>query len=151
MKKNERKIIRMFAELSLKKRKRVIEVLYRIQTDNKNMYDVSKQSLKGRDDALAQLDSLCNDGGTRDYCELNPQVTKEQLDRKLSMDNEDLEQNEVEVEDGTRGDCNIEPRVSKEQLDRELDEYMCSDPKLLTFRGCTSYQHYLSEKNKRRK
>ena len=83
MKKNERKIIRMFAELSLKKRKRVIDVLYRMQTENKNMYDVSKQSLKERDDALAQLDSLCNDDGTRGDCELNPQVTKEQLDCEL--------------------------------------------------------------------
>ena len=123
MKKSERLIIRLFSELSMKKRNRVVDVLNDmvdvdvdveedenenrdkyIVSDNvlkmrhralKNMYAVSEQSLKERDEAKARLDVLCHG------------------------------------DDGTRGDCEPEASLTKEQLDRELDEYMASDPRSL--------------------
>ena len=119
MKKSERRIIRLFSKLSMKKRNRVVDVLNDMvdvdvdvdveQEENenrdnvlkmrhkalKNMYAVSEQSLKERDEAKARLYVLCN----RD--------------------------------DGTRGDCDPEPSITKEQLDRELDEYMACDPRFL--------------------
>ena len=86
MGKKERKIIRMFSELSLKKKNRVVDVLHPmlcnseaeemlLQYDKKENIDVEK--------ALQRSLAAEEDDGTRGDCDRSPRITKKQLDREL--------------------------------------------------------------------
>ena len=82
MKKSERRIIRLFSELSMKKRNRVVDVLNDIVND-----EVEKKVEKENNVELWLNQKLENekkeDDGTRGDCDPDPFVTKEQLDREL--------------------------------------------------------------------
>ena len=77
MNKSERKIIRLFSQLSMKKRNRIVDVL----NDMANYDDENEIEVELR---LSQkLVEKKEDDGTRGDCDPEPFVTKEQLDREL--------------------------------------------------------------------
>ena len=71
MKKSERKIIRLFSELSMKKRNRVIDVLNDMNDQEDVEQEKEEKELEERED------------GTRGDCYPEPRVSKEQLDHEL--------------------------------------------------------------------
>jgi hypothetical protein len=91
MKKSEREIIRLFSKLSVKKRNRVTNILNdmskeKVENEKKNkkveVYAVENASERTFD-SLIEHRNLSQDDGTHGDCDLNPRVTKKQLDREL--------------------------------------------------------------------
>lgn len=82
MSKSERKIIRLFSQLSMKKRNRVVDVLNDMVNDE---YEYNVEKEKEVEIRLNQKleEEKKEDDGTRGDCDPEPFVTKEQLDREL--------------------------------------------------------------------
>ena len=82
MKKSERRIIRLFSELSMKKRNRVVDVL-------NDMVDVEVEKKVEKENNVELWlnqkfeNEKKEDDGTRGDCDPEPSLTKEQLDREL--------------------------------------------------------------------
>ena len=138
MNKSERKIIRLFSQLSIKKRNRVVDVLNDMldQDENENLdaYPVSEQILKIRDGAVATVAKF--KPAYKNMYGVSEQSLKERDEAKAQLD--DLLCND----DGTRGDCDPNPKITKKQLDRELDEYMDSDPRDEVFHHMTNLKPF---------